>query len=510
MTDPSLYIALSAIALALILHLRGTRSRLPLPPGPKKLPIVGNLLDWPPAFEWKSFAEWSRKYDSDIIHLNLAGQSLIVLSSSRAAEDLLEKRSSLYSHRPSFPMLLDLMRWDFSLVIMKYGPRWRTHRRLFNQAFSITTAKKFQPTELKATRGLLRRILHNPENFRQHIKQMAAETIMSITYGIDVLPKDDPYMSLAEEAIKVGVMAVTPGKFLVDSIPMLKYIPSWFPGAGFKIKAKEWQELGRRAQKIPFAETKRQIASGTAPYSFSAHSLQNLAESTNPYYTEETVQETAAVMYLAGTDTTAAALTTFVLTMLANPEAQKKAQLELDSVTGQKRLPDFDDQPALPYVSALVKEILRWGPVTPIGVPHFLQVEDEYRGFRIPANSIVIGNVWAILQDENTYPEPAAFKPERFLLDGKLNPNVRDPEATAFGFGRRVCPGRHMARSSVWISVACILASFDITKALADDGETIEPTYEYLSEAVSAPAPFECSIRPRSRALAALVEATVN
>ncbi|KAJ7748917.1 cytochrome P450 [Mycena metata] len=510
MTTLSLCAALSAIAFALIVRSRGTRSRLPLPPGPEKLPLVGNLFDLPPAFEWKSFAEWSRKYDSDIIHLNLAGQSLIVLSSSRAAEDLLEKRSTVYSDRPFFTMITDLMAWDFNLLLMKYGPRWRTHRRLFNQAFSITTAKKFEPIELKSTCGLLRRLLHTPEGFRQHIKQMAGETILSITYGIDVLPKDDPYMALAEETVKVGVMAIAPGKFLVDSIPMLKHIPDWFPGAGFKIKAKEWRELGRRSREVPFAETKRQIASGTAPYSFTANSLQTLAESTNPYYTEDTVQETAVMMYLAGSDTISAALTSFVLAMLANPEAQRKAQLELDSVTGGKRLPDFNDKPDLPYVSALVKEVLRWGPVAPIGIPHFLEVEDEYRGFRIPANSIVIGNAWAILQDETTYPDPTAFKPERFLLDGKLNPNVKDSEVTTFGFGRRMCPGRHMAKSSVWISVACILATFDITKALTDDGQPIEPTYEYLSEVISAPAPFKCAIRPRSPDLAALVESTVN
>ncbi|KAJ7731637.1 cytochrome P450, partial [Mycena metata] len=482
-------------------------SRLPLPPGPKKLPIVGNLFDLPSAFEWKTYMEWSRKYDSDVIHLNLAGQSLVILSSSKATDDLLEKRSSLYSDRSPFPMLVDLMGWDFSLRTCDSHQLRRTHRRLFNQVFRPTTAKKFQPTELRATHGLLRRLLHNPENFRQHIKQMTGETIMAITYGIDVVPKDDPYMSLAEETLKVGVMAVTRG-FLVDSFPVLKYLPDWFPGAGFKIQAKEWRELGRRAQEIPLAETKRQIASGSAPYSFSTYSFHNLAESTNPYYTEDHVQATAAVTYLAGWDTTAAALTTFILAMLANPEAQRKAQVELDSVTGRERLPDFGDESALPYVSALIKETLRWRPVAPIGrVPHFLQVEDEYRGFKIPANSIVMGNVWAILQDETTYPEPDAFKPERFLRDGKLNPNVRDPEA-AFGFGRRICPGRHMARSSIWISVACTLATFDITKALTDDGQVIEPTYEYLSGIISVPAPFECTIRPRSRDLAALVEAT--
>ncbi|KAJ7032278.1 cytochrome P450 [Mycena alexandri] len=525
-----LCLALSAMVLALILRLRTTRSKLPLPPGPRKLPLVGNLFDLPSAFEWKAYMEWSREYDSDVIHLDLAGQSLIVLSSAKATDDLLEKRSSMYSDRSSFPMLVDLMGWDFNLSLMKYGTNlihlgtlnkllmpyclhlgamWRTHRRLFNQAFSQTAAKKFHPTELKAAHGLLRRLLHGPEDFRQHIRQMAGETIMSLTYGIDVLPAHDPYISLAEEAVNSAAVATIPGKFLVDSIPMLKHIPDWFPGAGFKRRAREWRKLSRRVQEVPFNEVKHQISSGTTPYSFAAQCLENLSESKDAYYTEETVQRTAAVVYIAGSDTIITVLSTFVLAMLANPEAQKKAQAEIDSVTGQTRLPDFNDQDALPYVSALVKEVLRWRPATPIGVPHFLPVEDEYRGFRIPANSIVIGNAWAILQDEAMYPDPLAFKPERFLLDGKPNPHVREPQAV-FGFGRRICPGRHMAAESVWMSVASILAALDITKAVAEDGQVIEPTYEYLSELISAPAPFKCSIRPRSRDLAALVEATVN
>ncbi|KAJ7025140.1 cytochrome P450 [Mycena alexandri] len=508
MANLYLYIALSTAALALILRLR-RRSRLPLPPGPRKLPLVGNMYDLPATFQWKAYTEWSRKYDSDIIHLNLAGQSLVVLSSWQATDDLLQKRSLKYSDRSSFPMLCDLMGWDFNLLVMKYGPKWRTHRRLFDHAFNVKEAQKFRPINLAASRGLLRRLLQSPGDFRKHIQHMAAENIMSVSYGIDILPDHDPYIALAQKLMKVAGKVATPGTFLVDSIPLLKYVPAWFPGAGFKRKADEWRDLGRQVQEVPFAEVKHQIAAGTARYSFSAQSLHNLDESENAYYTEKHIQATASVIYMAGSDSTIATVNTFILAMLANPEAQRKAQLQIDSVTGQTRLPDFSDEDALPYVSALVKEILRWRPVAPIAVPHFLGVEDEYRGFRIPANSIIIGNVSAILHDEVMYPEPDLFTPERFLLDGKLNPEVRDPQAT-FGFGRRMCPGRHMATASLWISVASILAAFDITKAVAEDGQMIEPTYEYLSDLISAPAPFECSIRPRSRNLESLIEGEVN
>jgi len=142
-------------------------------------------------------------------------------------------------------------------------------------------------------------------------------------------------------------------------------------------------------------------------------------------------------------------------------------------------------------------------------IPRLLTTDDEYRGYRLPAGSIVIGNAWAILHDEAIYPDPHDFKPERFLLNGKLNPMVKSPEA-AFGFGRRLCPGRHMALSSIWISVVSILATFDITKAVDEEGNIIEPSYEYFSGLISAPLPFKCSIKPRSQETVALIQAALN
>ncbi|KAJ7138224.1 cytochrome P450 [Mycena epipterygia] len=476
------------------LHSRLTGSKLSLPPGPRKIPIVGNIFDLPPAREWEMYQDWSRQYNSDILQLDLAGKSVIILSSLKATEDLLEKRSFIYSDRSPMPMLKDLMGWTFSLPIIPYGNAWspRAHRRLFSQRFN----------ELAATHGLLRRLVHTPDAFRDHLRQMAGEIIISVAYGIDVLPVNDPYIDVAEQA-NAGIQAAIPGRFLVDSIPLLKYVPDWFPGAGFKQKAKEWKQVGQLLQELPFVE-----ASGTARHSFTTENLRNLSESCDKYYNEETIKATAASMYLAGSDTTVAALSTFVLAMLANPEAQRKAQMEIDMVIGEEQLPDFNDEHSLPYVSALVQEVLRWKPVAPLGVPHFLSVEDEYRGYRIPAGSVVIGNVWAILHNE-MYPDPGAFKPERFLRDGKPNPDVRDPQA-AFGFGRRICPARHMAMESVWITIASIFSVFDITNAVGDNGQIIEPSYAYSSELISTPLPFKCSITPRSLDAVALIEATTH
>ena len=80
--------------------------------------------------------------------------------------------------------------------------------------------------------------------------------------------------------------------------------------------------------------------------------------------------------------------------MAINPEVQRRAQAELDSVVGATRLPTLEDKPSLPYVSALMKECFRWRSVVPMGVPHVMTEEDEYKGYRIPQGSLVVTNIW--------------------------------------------------------------------------------------------------------------------
>lgn len=87
--------------------------------------------------------------------------------------------------------------------------------------------------------------------------------------------------------------------------------------------------------------------------------------------------------------------------------------------------------------------------------------------------------VRSILHDEQVYPDPLVFNPDRFMKDGKIDPEVLDPTVAAFGFGRRVCPGRYMAFESMWIAVASTLAVCTISKARNEDGTAITPSGDY-------------------------------
>ncbi|KAF8210797.1 cytochrome P450 [Mycena galopus ATCC 62051] len=137
-------------------------------------------------------------------------------------------------------------------------------------------------------------------------------------------------------------------------------------------------------------------------------------------------------MSTASIDPTVSTLRSFILAILTNPGAQRKAQSEIDTVIGRDRLPDFRDRDSLPYVSALLKEVLRWRNVTLIGIPHYLVVEEEYHIMDTESQRDRL-----LLGTQDDIPDPYSFKPERFLADS--NTSVLQPESV-FRFGRRVVP----------------------------------------------------------------------
>ncbi|KAJ3553128.1 hypothetical protein NM688_g3784 [Phlebia brevispora] len=459
---PVLFCVFSLVAIG---YLYAQRRNSRLPPGPKGIPFVGNIFDIPKTYEWKRYREWSRQYNSDLIHLNLMGTPMVILHTVQAANDLFEKRSALYSDRQSGVMANDLIGWDFLMGFMRYGTRWRDSRRAFHQHFTAHAVTAYYPTVEKGSRKLLVRLLEDPENFLPHIRHMTGELIMRLVYGIDVLPKDDPYISITETALQ-SLISGNAGAYLV------KHIPAWFPGAGFKRLALAWRKDVRKMVDMPYNAVRQSLAKGEAIPSMLSQQLSKLEGNRDNAYEESVFRSAAASAYTGGADTTVSSLGTFILAMLFHPEVQKRAQAELDRVVGQDRLPTFDDEQSLPYISAIVKEVLR-----------------------------------AMLHDESKYPQPEQFQPERYLnSDGTIDPRAPDPSEAAFGFGRRICPGRHLARASVWMTVACTLATFDIEKTVDKSGRIVEPRIDYTPGLISYPVPFKCAFKVRSEKAEKLIQ----
>jgi cytochrome P450 len=203
--------------------------------------------------------------------------------------------------------------------------------------------------------------------------------------------------------------------------------------------------------------------------------------------TEQQVAWDVGILADAGVETMSATLMIFVLACIAHPEWLPRAQKELDKVVGSERLPDFGDLKDLPYVQAVVEEVFRWRHPQQAGIPHATTHEDYYQGYLIPKGSVVIPLFCAMRHDEDLFDKPAEFRPERWIGKSQIN---------NFGYGRRTCPGRRIARNSASIVIARLLWAFNIRTSSGK--KLVVEESMFTTGFVSAPKPFACIFEPRS------------
>ncbi|GJE98985.1 cytochrome P450 [Phanerochaete sordida] len=499
LSTSALFAAVSILFLAFI-FLRRARHRYP--PGPQGWPLIGNLFNAPTSFEWLVYLEWSRKYNSDIVHFEVLGTHYVVLNSAKAAADLFERRSHIYSDKPGAPMI-EMTGLDKNIGLMKYSDHWRANRRLFHQYFRSTVVSTYHPLTARAVRELIYALSKEPSQFEKHIRKMAGANILRIIYGMEVESEDDSYMVVIDDVLHAISTVASSRAYLVDSFPILRHVPAWFPGAKFKREIAKWRVSVEEMYMRPFRELKVAFESGHAKPCVLTNMLFDISqdkEGRDPAMLEQVAINTAGTAYSAAADTITLALINFILAMLMHPEVQERAQEEIVSILGPDKLPEMEDQDSLPFITAVMKESLRWRPPLPLAVPHRAVVDDEYNGYHIPAGSVVIGNGWAIMHDNSRYPDPESFNPARFLdHEGKLRKDVPDP-MQAFGYGRRICPGRYFVFDTLWMTEANILAVFSIQKPQDELGNAVEPGGEYTSGTFSFPTPFEARFQRRDGA----------
>ncbi|KAF7430208.1 hypothetical protein PC9H_005910 [Pleurotus ostreatus] len=473
---------------------RKYRQTLPLPPGPKQYPIVGNL-NLPNKDQWIVYDRIAKEHNSDIIHIRTFGSSLIVLNSFAAAVDLLDRRSRISSSRPAATMLYDLMGWKSMFSIQPYGQEWRDRRRVFWQEFHPEHGQRHhRPIQLHYSRELVRRLYDSPLEFQAHIRHTIGASIISIAYGLDVQGKDDPYITIANNALEYLDISFA-GTFMVDVFPILRHVPRWMPGAGFRATGERATHALNLSIEVPYLQTLKSLTEGHGESTF-VHRALSRGEIPSGGQEERVIKESVAAAYIGANETTPFPLTIFFAIMAHNLDVQTKAQRELDQYLDH-RFPDFEDQPHLPYISAVMLETLRWEPMTPLGLAHGLISDDKFRGYYLPKGSIVFYNVWAILRDETIFPEPDKFNPSRFLKDGLIDTQLKDRVMSSFGFGRRhvvsilclyqphvrkylrICPGRYFAMDTLWLSMASILSVYTIGKPVDESGRKVDIALKY-------------------------------
>ncbi|PBK93209.1 cytochrome P450 [Armillaria gallica] len=500
--------AAGILLLCSLLYLSRRHRHVSFPPGPKGIPLLGNLWDMPTEYTWITYARWTATY-GDVLYLDTPGNPTVVINSAQAAVDLFERRSGNYSDRPGMVdfTMAHLAGWGFDMGFMRYSDWWRMHRRMFHQYFQPRALPAYYPVQMCSSLVMLRQLNKSPDAFVHHVRYYTGSVIMKVVYGYDVDVDGDKFVELVDRALESTHIIGNVGTFLVDYIPSLKHLPPWFPGTNFMSLANAWGKIVDDMKNRPFEYALESLAKGLASSSLVSENLakikqMSMSKDEAAAYLE-VIRNTAGVSFVAGTDTTVSVILSTLLAFLLYPEVQAKAQAELDAVVGHTRLPNFDDRPRLPYIDAILLEALRWNPVAPTGFAHRSVKDDVYRGYYIPAGATIIGNTWAILHDEKDYPNPMVFDPDRFMPeDGRrLQPN---PTA-AWGFGRRICPGRYLALNTAWIAIASMASTLSFSKAVDSEGRVAEPSDTFTDGHLSFPPPFKCTIEARSAQAQAVI-----
>jgi cytochrome P450 len=376
---------------------------------------------------------------------------------------------------------------------------WRRMRRASHEAFTKVAVQRYQPIQTKEATILVSALLANPENREQHVKRAATSTIMSVLYDYPTLAsaQDKAVQDMDRSMHWVSRAAVW--FFVIQLFPWMMHIPERF----FKWKREALKHASERSKMFLrlFNRVKTDLVSVGVRPSFSA----SLIEHRDRYrLSEREMAFLAAQMYSAGFETTSATLMWWTTAMAAFPEVQRRAQAEIDAVIGRSRLPTFADAPRLPYVRAIIREVLRWRPAFPLGVPHTTTEDDWYEGMFIPKGATCMANLWHCNHDRTVFGDDAdEFKPERHLgNNGELLPGPKETTQeghVSFGFGRRICVGKHLANDSLFIHTARILWATTIKCAQDENGKEILPdTSPFAKEGfTSRPLAFDCVITPR-------------
>ncbi|KAK7739653.1 hypothetical protein SLS53_005620 [Cytospora paraplurivora] len=457
------------------------------------------------------------KKNRPIYSLILGSRVMIVLSSDVVARDLLDKKSAIYSSRPELFIGQTIGSGGLRLPFMPYSKTWRTLRRCLHTILNIRAAKSYAPYQDLENKQMLAELLDQPEDFGDHIQRYADSLTTQMAFGFRAISKEDEHIKeLFENMRAMSELTTTTAAALLDVFPIIRHLPSLI----VPVKKRALQlHLKEKAFNLKgWMEIKQQIRDGTAKQCssvelFKAQEIEGFDDDLAAY--------TSGVFHEGGSGTTAAVLRSFIMAMLLFPEVQLKAREELDNVCGD-RLPTVDDEKDLPYVRACVKEALRWSPILAMAVPHAVTKDDMYQGYKIPKGATVLLNTYAISRDPSRYENPRVYDPSRFLGDSTTAaesascPDVSKRDHFAFGAGRRICPGMHIAEKSLFLGISRLLWGFDFSKAkrmtTSSDGkeiwEDVTPDQDDLTEGVlTEPVPFPASVTPRSELHARVIRA---
>ncbi|KAG6513270.1 flavonoid 3',5'-hydroxylase 1-like [Zingiber officinale] len=463
---------LGGAALLLALHLllrrwilRKPRSRLPLPPGPRGVPVLG-ALPLVGASAHSNLARLAARY-GPIMSLRLGSHLCVVASDASSARAFLKTADAQFAHRPDPISARDVSYQRQNLVMSDATPTWKHMRKLCSlHLLGGKALADWAPTRRAEFRRLvdaLRR-LHDagqPVPIFDLLICTLANVVGTIVIGGRVFDdhgdESNKFKDMLSDLLTGGA------QFNVgDFFPSI----AWMDLQGIQSRMlsvhKRFDALLTRL----FEEHQRTRGSRRGAPDFVDKVMANKVSEDGATISDVNVRALICDLFTAGTDTSSVVVEWTFAEMLKNPAILRRLQAETEAVVGRDRLLDESDIPKLPYLQAVCKEGLRLHPSTPLMLPHFSHEDSEVGGFFIPKHTRLLVNVWAIGRDPAVWENPLAFDPDRFLPGGKgerYDPLGSDGNFgfIPFGAGRRSCVGKLVGMLFVQCLVGTLAHAFD-------------------------------------------------
>lgn len=467
MAPLSSYYTLLAFLIPILVFLltrKPKSKRLNLPPGPPGWPVVGNLFQV--VRSGKPFFEYVRELRDTygpIFTLKMGTRTLIILSDTKLVHEALVEKGAIFASRPrENPTRSIFSSNKFTVNSAVYGPVWRSLRRnMVQNMLSSSRLKEFRGVRERAMDRFIEKLLSEAKAndgvvwVLKNARFAVFDILVKMSFGIEM---DEETVEKMDQVMKKVLITLDPR--IDDFLPIL--------GPFF---AKQWKKaLEVRKEQTdfiyPFIQQRKRAlenpGSDKAATSFSyLDTLFDLKiEGRSSVPTKDELVTLCSEFLNGGTDTTGTAVEWGIAQLIANPEVQRKLYEEIQNVVGSSdRKVDEKDVENMPYLEAVVKELLRKHPPTPFSLTHAVTETTMLAGYDIPTDVNVDIFLSGISDDPNVWSDPERFDPNRFL--GGEQGGGNDMRMLPFGVGRRICPGLTMATVHIHLMLARMVQEFE-------------------------------------------------
>uniref|UniRef100_A0A2K5V9C0 Cytochrome P450 n=1 Tax=Macaca fascicularis TaxID=9541 RepID=A0A2K5V9C0_MACFA len=462
------------------------------PPGPLPLP-GGNLLH----VDFKNtpycFDQLRRRF-GDVFSLQLAWTPVVVLNGLAAVRALVTCGEDT-ADRPPVPInqVLGFGPRSQGGVPGAHGPAWREQRRfsvstLRNLGLGKKSLEQWVTEEAACLCAAFTDQAGRPFRPNSLLDKAVSNVIASLTYGRR-FEYDDPrflrLFDLTHEALKEESGFL---REVLNAVPLLLRIP----GLAGKVLRSQKAFLTQLDELL--TEHRMTWDPAQPPRDLTEAFLAEMEKAKgNPEssFNEENLRIVVADLFSAGMVTTSTTLAWGLLLMILHPDVQRRVQQEIDNVIGQVRRPEMGDQARMPYTTAVIHEVQRFGDIVPLGVTHMTSRDIELQGFLIPKGTTLFTNLSSVLKDEAVWEKPFRFHPEHFLdAQGRF---VKPEAFLPFSAGRRACLGEPLARMELFLFFTCLLQRFSFSVPAGQP----RPSHHGVFAFLVTPSPYELCAVPR-------------